>query len=190
MAKGRTLQAKRKQRRRQALRKKVEKLNKRTNKTSRNEAQVSESSYGVPTSPPSTPPSYYEDHTSQHAVCNFAGDVGENAADGDDNFVTQSVLFDKGYCRESINKEDADMLAEIEEYSPSERYQALKHLFMERTEVLHGAREQVDELHSEMEDLSRECGRKIKEVRNFWKDKILGEGSRSGKIVKTALQKK
>lgn len=102
---------------------------------------------------------------------------------------TSISLLDKYYYRESVDKQDTEMLSEIEENPLSQQCEALKHLFLERTKVLHICREEVDELRSEREVMARECGRQVEEVRKFWRDKVYSEGSRSGKLLKAALQK-
>lgn len=210
MGKIRTIQSKRRQRRKQALRKKIEKKKRSKDSHSsqssatmaahgsglsqecvsdvkdsptRNE-EVLSSSYGSPGSPPSTPSSYISrDENIVHD-----DDLGEdpNLSHGDD---TKTFLDSDNY-REAVNLQDADMLDEIRKRSLNYQCQKLKHLFLERTKVLHRCREQVDDLQVEKEVMSRECDRRVKEVRKFWREKIYNENSRSGKILKAALQKK
>ena len=58
-------------------------------------------------------------------------------------------------------------------------------------EAVKYARQCESEVKALKEDLHRldgDCRKKIRNVRYFWKDKIYGEGARSGKILKAAMQ--
>ena len=138
----------------------------------------SSSTFGSPGTPPSTPVSD-KTQDNQHKV----------QSSGDMSLAKLCPhLFDNNYYRESVDKADDDMLHQIEEYSPNHRCEALKELFLERTKSLHYYRERVDELQLEMDDKSIECRRKIRSIRNFWKDRIYHEQSRSGTLLKNALR--
>ena len=175
MGKHRTVQSKRRQRRRQALKRKLKKRsNSQTKKTESSATMpltnmkdcMSSSSFGDPGTPPLTPSSY---------VSGF-----------NDSSVS---FFDNANYQESIDKQDEKMLHEIEECSLTEQYEKMKHLFLERTKVLHSYTEQVDELQLQKEQMAQECVRRVKEVRSFWRDKICSNRSRSAKLVNAALQK-
>ena len=101
--------------------------------------------------------------------------------------VTSSIFHNY---RESIDEQDRDYLNDIKKRPLEEQCEALEDLFKGRTEQMHYFREVVDVHQSEMDDLVKECKRKIKDVRAFWKDKISSENcSRSAKILKNALTK-
>lgn len=82
------------------------------------------------------------------------------------------------------------MLDGFRAYSIEDRCEALEELFLERTKALHYYREKVDELQLKIDDVERDCGRKIREVRKFWKDQVYNGLSRPGQILKAALQYK
>lgn len=98
-------------------------------------------------------------------------------------------LFDDNYCREFIDRQDADVLEEIQMYPPGEQCQKLKRLFVERMKVLHCCREQLTKMQEEVNDTSRKHKRQIEELRSFWKDKVYGGNSRSGRMLKAILNK-
>lgn len=81
------------------------------------------------------------------------------------------------------------MLDEIKNFSPREQCKTLKRLLEERTKSMHCYKEQLDEKTIEVNETVKECNRRIKEVRAFWKDKIYDGKTRSGRILKSSLLK-
>jgi hypothetical protein len=128
----------------------------------------------------------------------------------DSTYEQPSVLDD---CL--IDEQDSGMTEKIDQLPLQEQRDAYKNLFTKRTERMHFFMERVDEQDLEIQRLSkkykvmaerlkyfkeqnqmstttldtisRDCRRKIQNIRQFWKGKIYMEHSRSGKIVKKAL---
>ena len=136
-------------------------------------SSIFDSSFGSPGSPPSTPSTTYSTITAEKER------TEENTAGGD--------LLSESYLLESLDQRDKETLSEIQSYTLDHQCSVLKELFLERTQCMHHYQDKVDSLQLEMNDLSRECKRKIQTVRRFWKDEILGEKSRAGKIFKNSL---
>ena len=73
--------------------------------------------------------------------------------------------------------------------SVSELQEDLTARLKQRTELLYQYSKKLKQAEAETELVTEECKRKIRSVRAFWKEKIYSEGSRSGKILKKAMQK-
>ncbi len=52
-----------------------------------------------------------------------------------------------------------------------------------------GYQKEVKRNEKKLEGVEIECQRRIRSVRSFWKDKIYRETTRTGRIVKYAMQK-
>ena len=125
--------------------------------SSRDSTPDSFSSFGSPGTPPPTPSTIDGDSTEGEAT---------NVND----------IYCESYFQESVEERDKEMLHEIESYPLEHQCEALKELLHERTQSMHYYRDKVDSLELEMNDLSRECKRKIQSVRKVWRDKIFNEG--------------
>lgn len=86
----------------------------------------------------------------------------------------------------------------------TENYEKLQARLDKTTECMHhyqvlarteGARaksmeKKWDREKARADTMEEECGRRIDQVRTFWRDKIYFEGSRPGKILKAAMQRR
>lgn len=147
--------------------------------------------FGSPTSPPSSPTSSgtFSNPTSSLSSLAPHSLSHTESVDYNSNAMVTSSIFDN--YRESIEEQDRDYLNDIKKRPLDEQCEALEDLFKGRTQQMHYYREIADRHQGEMDELVKECKRKIKDVTTFWKDKICSENcSRSAKILKNALTKK
>lgn len=137
------------------------------------------SSFGSPGSPPSSPFSILEEikkHFGDSCSSSEGGSIGVDADILDDN-----------YYRESVDGRDQDLIEELKTYPLQYQCETFIRLFLSRTQTLHRCRERIDSLQLKINDMSKESERKVQSIREFWRDAVYSERTRSGTILKNAL---
>lgn len=163
------------------------------------DSSLYESSWGSPGSPPPTPSTCV---TSDPECCSIDKDLFDyqqflppsavnmtkhSSPSAEHSVLDDISLFDKNYYRERVDRRDRDIIEQLGTYSLQYQRDTLKKMFLSRTQTLHKYREKIDSLQLKINEMSREYKEKIEGVRSFWRDAIFNEHCRSGTILKAAL---
>lgn len=179
MPKGKSVSAKRKQRRMQKARKRDKYVEVSSSSQESNECQLFTEKINQITSSEcakssDSPPKPQASTTTANEVdLSMSRESDEHSAIDKDSMT---------YLRTSFRT--TDIFNSIGHLPPREKNKKLEEWFIQRSDTLHFYKEQVRTLKTEMKQQKQESKRTVKEVRDFWKNKVFNEHSRAGQILK------